>query len=89
MTQVETRDFSLVGKHLNASFKQAARECKPLVVSSELAYLLNGVDIYLVAPYVKLKVLTGRNTEGTVALLFRIRTVVHLGYLFFSACVFC
>ena len=46
MTQVETRDFSLVGKHLNASFKQAVRGCKLLVVSSELAYLVNGVDIY-------------------------------------------
>jgi len=49
MTQVETRVFSLVGKHLNASFKQAVCECKLLVVSSELAYLVNGVDIYLVA----------------------------------------
>jgi len=46
MTQVETRDFSLVAKHLNASFKQAVRESKLLVVSSELAYLVNGVDIY-------------------------------------------
>lgn len=46
MTQVETRDFSLVAKHLNASFKQAVRERKLLVVSSELAYLVNGVDIY-------------------------------------------
>jgi len=46
MTQVETRVFSFVGKHLNASFKQAVRKCKLLVVSPELAYLVNGVGIY-------------------------------------------
>jgi len=46
MTLLETRDFSLVAKHLNASFKHGVRECKLLVVSSELAYLVNGVDIY-------------------------------------------
>jgi hypothetical protein len=45
MTQVETGDFSLVGKHFNVSFKQAVREYKVLVVSSELAYLVNGVNI--------------------------------------------